>query len=150
MTGTAQTDFSAEMYVSQLKDSEYCLEWKAGWKKIEDRECAKVVKILPPNFTRDKLRTVHEGTELTDLYRTIASGIGGANMPTWKGALKEDELWGLAYYVRSLAEMRDTAAAGKLASLLGDPANASWKPSVTPPPAPPAPPPPGAKPTKKE
>jgi mono/diheme cytochrome c family protein len=133
MTGTGQAEFSAEMYQSQLKDSEYCLEWKPGWKKLDERECAKVVKILPPNFTRDKLRTIHPGTELTDLYRTIASGIGGANMPTWKGALKEDELWGLAYYVRSLTEKRDTPEAAKLSGSLNDPANLSWKPAATPP-----------------
>jgi mono/diheme cytochrome c family protein len=130
MTGTGQTEFSAEMYLSQPKETEYCLEWKPGWKKIEDRECAHFVKILPPNFTRDKLRTIHEGTELTDLYRTIASGIGGANMPTWKGALKEEELWGLAYYVRSLVMMRDKPEAAQLAAALNDPKNMSWKPAA--------------------
>jgi mono/diheme cytochrome c family protein len=146
MTGTGQVDFSAEMYMSQPKETEYCLEWKPGWKKIEDRECAHFVKILPPNFTRDKLRTVHEGTELVDLYRTIASGIGGANMPTWKGALKEDELWGLAYYVRSLVMMRDKEEAAQLAAMLKDPKNMEWKPAGGAPPtetpgkeAPPAP-----------
>lgn len=128
MTGTGQTEFSPEMYLSQLKESEYCLEWKPGWKKIEDRECAKVVKILPPNFTRDLMRTVHEGTELNDLYRTIAAGITGANMPTWKGALKEDELWGLTYYVKSLAELRGKPAADKLTADLNLPSNMSWKP----------------------
>jgi len=140
MTGTGQADFSVEMYLSQPKETEYCLEWKPGWKKIEDRECAHPVKILPPNFTRDRLRTVHEGTELVDLYRTIAAGIGGANMPTWKGALKEEELWGMAYYVRSLVMMRDKPEATQLSTALNDPKNLSWKPAAepeTPPPAPP-------------
>ena len=147
VSGSGQTEFSPEMYLSQIKDSEYCLEWKPGWKKIEDRECAKVVKILPPNFTRDALRTIHEGTELTDLYRTIASGIGGANMPTWKGALSENELWGLAYYVRSLVALRGKPDATKLAATLNDPANLSWKPAAEPPAAP-APPEKGAAPSK--
>jgi hypothetical protein len=49
-------------------------------------------------------------------------------MPTWKGALKEDELWGLAYYVRSLVMMRDKDTAAQLASMLNDPKNMSWKP----------------------
>jgi mono/diheme cytochrome c family protein len=129
MTGTGQSDFTTEMYLSQPKETEYCLEWKPGWTTVDNRECAKPYRILPPNFTRDPLRTVHEGTELNDLYRTIASGIGGANMPTWKGALKEEELWGLAYYVRSLVMMRGTADAKKLSATLNDPANMSWKPA---------------------
>jgi len=135
MTGTGQADFSPEMYLSQQKETEYCLEWKPGWKKIDERECALPYKILPPNFTRDTLRTVHRGTELHDLYMTIASGIGGANMPTWKGALKEEELWGLAYYVRSLVMMRDKEEAAQLASMLNDPKNMSWKPAEGTPPA---------------
>jgi mono/diheme cytochrome c family protein len=128
MTGTGQTDFSAEMYMSQPKDTEYCLDWKPGAKKLEDRECAKVVKQLPPSFTRDPLKTVYAGTELTDLYRTIASGIGGANMPTWKGALKEEELWGLVYYVKALMDKRGTPAARELAEQLNAPANLGWQP----------------------
>ncbi len=130
-TGTGQTEFTEGMYHSQIKDSEYCLEWKPGWKKLEDRECAKVVKILPPDFTREALRTVHPGKELDDLYLTIAAGIGGANMPTWKGALPENELWGLAYYVRSLVALRGTPEAMKLSGTLNAPANLSWKPDLT-------------------
>ncbi|HZS35213.1 MAG TPA: cytochrome c [Polyangia bacterium] len=130
MNGTGQTDFSAEMYLAQLKDTEYCLEWKPGPpnQKLDDRECAKVVKQLPPNFTRDPLKTIYAGSELTDLYRTIASGIGGAAMPTWKGTLKEEELWGLVYYVKSLMDKRGTPAAKELADLLNAPANMSWQP----------------------
>jgi heme/copper-type cytochrome/quinol oxidase subunit 3/mono/diheme cytochrome c family protein len=90
-----------------LRQTDYCLEWKPGWKRLDERECALPVKVLPPDFTRDPLRTVHAGSELPDLYRVIAAGIGGSGMPTWKGALDEDELWALAYYVRSL---RPTAA----------------------------------------
>jgi len=29
-------------------------------------------------------------------------------MPTWAGALESDQLWGLAYYVRSIAILRGT------------------------------------------
>ena len=50
---SGQAEYSAEMYHSQLKESEYCLEWKPGWTKIEDRECIKPVKVMPPDFTRD-------------------------------------------------------------------------------------------------
>lgn len=57
----------------------------------------------PPDFRRDALRA---GETLPDLYRTIAAGVGGTAMPTWKGALSEDDLWALAYYVRSLRPRR--------------------------------------------
>ncbi len=60
------------------------------------------LSILPPDFAHDALRTIEPETALTDLYRIIAAGIGGANMPTWKGALPENELWALAHYVNSL------------------------------------------------
>jgi len=69
------------------------------------------VKIMPPDFTRDPIRS---GEKLTDLYRTIASGIGGTAMPAWKGALPDEDIWAMAYYVRSLIEIRDTPAANAL------------------------------------
>jgi mono/diheme cytochrome c family protein len=73
------------------------------------------VKIMPPDFTRDPVRS---GETLNDLYRTIASGIGGTAMPAWKGALPEDDLWAIAYYVRSLIELRDTPEADAMKARL--------------------------------
>jgi mono/diheme cytochrome c family protein len=82
---------------SQLKESDYG------------------VKIMPPDFTRDPVRS---GETLNDLYRTIASGIGGTAMPAWKGALPDEDIWAIAYYVHSLIEIRDTPAADALKSKL--------------------------------
>jgi mono/diheme cytochrome c family protein len=65
-------------------------------------------KILPPDFTFSALRA---GDAVGDIYRTIASGIGGTAMPTWKNVLPEPDLWALAHYVRSLVELRGTPAA---------------------------------------
>lgn len=62
-------------------------------------------KIMPPDFLRDPIRA---GATLPDLYRTIAAGIGGTAMPAWKGALPEEDLWAMAYYVRDLVEKRGT------------------------------------------
>jgi mono/diheme cytochrome c family protein len=128
MSGQAIRDFSTEMYTAQPRDTEYCLAWKAGWHKLEERECALPVRELPPDFLRDPLRSVHAGSELSDLYRTIASGIPGAGMPTWKGALSEDELWALAYYLGSLHALVDTPAAAQLQTHLSSLANLAWKP----------------------
>jgi len=38
-----------------------------------------------------------------DLYRSIAAGLGGTAMPTWKGALPEADLWALVHYVDALS-----------------------------------------------
>lgn len=84
------------------------------------------VKILPPDFTFDPLRG---GETLPDIYRAIASGIGGTAMPTWKNVLPEPDLWALAHYVRALVELRDTAGAAALAQRLRD------QPAWTPPPS---------------
>ncbi|MBI4971045.1 MAG: c-type cytochrome [Candidatus Omnitrophica bacterium] len=59
--------------------------------------------ITPPDFTWDTLK---RGTELETLYQAIANGISGTAMPTWKGILSEEDLWGMAYYVQSLTEQR--------------------------------------------
>ena len=69
------------------------------------------MKIVPPDFTFNPLRA---GDAVGDIYRTIASGIGGTAMPTWKNVLPEADLWALAHYVRSLVELRGTPAADAL------------------------------------
>jgi mono/diheme cytochrome c family protein len=59
--------------------------------------------LLPTEFTTTRLKN---GSSVQDLYRTIAAGIGGTAMPSWKDALEENDLWALAYYVKSLADRR--------------------------------------------
>lgn len=62
-------------------------------------------ELLPPDFTRDELRSIRDGRELADTYRVIAGGVGGV-MPSWIDALSQGELWALARYVRELADLR--------------------------------------------
>ena len=64
-----------------------------------------------------------------DLYRTIGAGIGGAAMPQWKGALPEDSLWALVYYVQSLVAIRETPAAEALRRKLDS--QPAWVPPPT-------------------
>lgn len=111
--GEKMTEFPKEMYRSQLHSSDY------------------EVQILPPDFLFHKVKTAYPvGTRIhgkvytaeeqrTDLYRTLAAGIGGAAMPQWKGSLPEEDLWALVYYVQSLIEIRDTPAAMALRQRLG-------------------------------
>jgi mono/diheme cytochrome c family protein len=83
--------------------------------------------IRPPDFTVDTLKA---GDSLDDIYRDIASGIGGTAMPMWRGALPEDQLWGLTHYVKTLVDLRGTPGAAALAQTL------ATQPAFTPPPAP--------------
>jgi len=81
----------------------------------ELKESSYGVKLMPPDFTRDDLRA---GSAVSDLYRTIAAGIGGTAMPSWKGSLPEEDLWAMAYYVRSLVDLRGTPGAAALRARL--------------------------------
>ncbi len=69
------------------------------------------VATMPPDFTMNPIRSMRAGSELPDLYRLIAAGVGV--MPTWAQAAKPEELWALAHYVKSLAELRSPANTGK-------------------------------------
>jgi mono/diheme cytochrome c family protein len=61
--------------------------------------------IRPPDFLVDRVKT---GLQLDTLAQVINAGVGGTAMPTWTGALQPPQIWGLAYYVRSLAVLRGT------------------------------------------
>jgi cytochrome c oxidase cbb3-type subunit 2 len=67
--------------------------------------------IRPPDFLVDRVKT---GLAAESLAQVINAGVGGTAMPTWTGALSPAQVWGLAYYVRSLAQKRGTAEGRKL------------------------------------
>ncbi len=90
MTGSGNTDLGPHSYAVELKDSDYDS------------------KLLPPDFT---FHLVRSGESTEAIFLAIASGIGGTAMPTWKGSLPDDQIWAMAYYVRSLIEIRDTSEA---------------------------------------
>ncbi len=97
--GSGTTDFRDHMYLPEIKDSEYG------------------VKILPPDFLFNELRSVNRDTELPDLYRILVAGVTGAAMPAWNPMTlpnKEADIWALAYYVRSLTLLKGTPGAEEL------------------------------------
>lgn len=96
LTGSPTTDFRQDMYGSELTESDFG------------------VKLLPPDFTRSELRSIRPDHRMEDLYRVIASGVGGTAMPTWHGALPEEDLWALAHFVGGLVALKDTDAARQL------------------------------------
>lgn len=108
LLGSGTTDFRDAMYQPELKESEYG------------------AKVLPSDFLVNELRSIEKGTALQDLYRIIVAGVTGAAMPAWSpSSLPEGEsdVWALAYYVRSLMELRGTARAAELRrELAGQPA----------------------------
>jgi mono/diheme cytochrome c family protein len=93
--GAPPAAISDDLYRPSLKPSEY----KAGDQTLQ---------ILPPDFL---FHQVKNGTTLPELYRTIASGVAGAAMPTWKNVLNEEGLWALVHYVKSLIDRRGTPEA---------------------------------------
>ena len=105
LTGMRVEEFRSDLYASVPKPSDFGRT------------------IVPPDFTFNKLRS---GETPADIARTIASGVGGTAMPTWKNVLPDPDLWAMAHYVRSLVALRDTPAADELrARLLGQP---PWTP----------------------
>ena len=72
--------------------------------------------IRPPDFLHDRVKN---GLAPADLARVIAAGVGGTAMPTWASALTPRQIWGLAYYVRSIALQRGTTAGRQLRAHLG-------------------------------
>lgn len=59
------------------------------------------VAVPAPDFTWHTMRASRDVRETTE---TIAAGIGGTAMPTWKDAYPDKEIWAVAYYVRSLVD----------------------------------------------
>lgn len=77
--------------------------------------CEHVGILMPPDFTTNEIRV---GVEISDLSRVIAAGIPGTAMPRWKDALPDKDIWAMAYFVRSLSDLRGTTEAAALRNRL--------------------------------
>jgi mono/diheme cytochrome c family protein len=95
--GLPAPEFRPNVYRSETKES----QWGAP--------------ITPPDFLVDRVKT---GLDIETLARVIGSGVGGTAMPTWAGSLDNDQIWGLAYYVRALALDRGTKESKELRARL--------------------------------
>jgi mono/diheme cytochrome c family protein len=114
LTGNPVADFREDMYGPSLTDSEFG------------------VKLLAPDFLRADLRSVRPESRKEDLYRVIASGIGGTAMPTWKGSLPEEEIWAIVHFVDSLVAAKGSEDARRLRHA-NEAADETWKPPEPPP-----------------
>ena len=50
----------------------------------------------------DLTRPLKRGSTPEAIYRTIVTGLDGTPMPSYEGALRDEEVWALSYYVASL------------------------------------------------
>jgi hypothetical protein len=83
--GQADLEVRPNLYEAELKDS----DWGAP--------------IQPPDFLVDRVKN---GIEVSQLVQIVAAGVGGTAMPMWAGALSDEQLWGLAHYLRWVALWR--------------------------------------------
>lgn len=116
-TGRRPRGFAADLYQPTPRDSDYARAVDEEGRAVE------TLPVIVPDFFSDRLKTVWpvgrllDGTDYDaamqreDLYRVIAGGVGGTSMPTWKGALSEEDLWALSYYVQALVQQRGTPEA---------------------------------------
>ena len=73
--------------------------------------CEDPLWITPPDFLFNEVRA---GSTPEELFRVIAAGVPGTAMPTWKGAIKDPEIWAIAYYVSDLIRIRGSDEAVQL------------------------------------
>jgi cytochrome c oxidase cbb3-type subunit 2 len=62
------------------------------------------VPIRPANLTSGQFKS---GPMVTDIYRTISTGLTGTPMPSFRDAFPDADRWALAYYILSLSAFTD-------------------------------------------
>ena len=98
-------------YVSSQRFEELYGEVKKRFPGVRENFDKPVMKpdgwnnpLMPTDFKTDRIKT---GIEMNNLFRVIATGIGGTAMPSWKDSIPDEDIWALAYYIRSLADERN-------------------------------------------
>jgi cytochrome c oxidase cbb3-type subunit 2 len=67
--------------------------------------------IRPANLTSGQFKS---GPAVTDIYRTISTGLTGTPMPSFHDAFADADRWALAYYILSLSAFTDPLTAAAL------------------------------------
>ena len=60
--------------------------------------------IHPANLTSGQFKS---GSSVTDIFRTISTGLNGTPMPSFKDAFPDADRWALSYYILSLSAFTD-------------------------------------------
>jgi cytochrome c oxidase cbb3-type subunit I/II len=67
--------------------------------------------IQPANLTTGQFKS---GPSVTDIFRTMTTGLTGTPMPSYQDSLPEADRWALAYYILSLSAFTDPLTAQTL------------------------------------
>ena len=67
--------------------------------------------IRPADFTRGQLKA---GGSVSDVYRTMTTGLDGTPMPSFADSMSDDERWAIAYYVLSFSAWADPLTGERL------------------------------------
>jgi len=60
--------------------------------------------IPPANLTSGQFKS---GSAVTDIYRTISTGLNGTPMPSFRDAFPDADRWALSYYILALSAFTD-------------------------------------------
>lgn len=60
--------------------------------------------ILPADLTTGQFKS---GSDVSDIFRTMTTGLAGTPMPSYKDSLPEEDRWALAYHVLALSAFKD-------------------------------------------
>jgi mono/diheme cytochrome c family protein len=100
--GYVQKSEYQELY-SKLNQSSEIPEIPEDFYKIKLQASEYNTNTIPPDFTWHSIRSAETVEELAI---RIASGVNGSAMPSWKGVIEDHEIWSVAYYIKSLTEVR--------------------------------------------
>ena len=67
--------------------------------------------IRPADFTKGQFKG---GSSVSDVYRTMTTGLDGVPMPSFIDSMKDDERWAISYYVLSFSAWADPLTGEKL------------------------------------
>jgi cytochrome c oxidase cbb3-type subunit 2 len=67
--------------------------------------------IRPADFTRGQFKG---GSAVSDIFRTMTTGMDGTPMPSFSDTLSDDERWAISYYVLSFSAWADPLTGKKL------------------------------------
>ncbi len=67
--------------------------------------------IQPANLARGQFKS---GPNVSDIFRTISTGLSGSPMPSFRDSFPESDRWALAYYILSLSAFADPVTSAPL------------------------------------
>lgn len=93
VNGTDLKEVDPTMYDIKIQESEYYLH--------DNKEVK--AKYLPPDFTWSEVRSA---STVEEIAQRLCAGVTGTGMPAWCGAISDEDLWSVAYYVKSLMNIK--------------------------------------------